>query len=223
MIAMTPPDSKQIIELLAKLKLETPDYPANMLAVRRAAFISQATTLRIQGKGQGGEGGQQGGNAGSGGSGAALGSSTTAQGIILQAAIGLGLVAAMLAGLLTGSYLVRDQESERTEERVVTSGEFPKPGPVLVPIPSPNPENSLPAVVTPEITVTVTASNTPVVVESDDFSIFDDSNDNNKSNPGLHLGQTPGMPAAPGLGNPGNVNQPDRPDRPDRPKNPGRP
>jgi hypothetical protein len=44
-----------------------------------------------------------------------------------------------------------------------------------------------------------------------------------KSNPGLHLGQTPGTPAAPGHGNPGNVNKPDKPDKPEKPEKPPKP
>src|SRR3990172_6915523 len=87
---------KDITTLLGKLKDETPEYPAELLEARKAAFLKQAVTLKIEGKGQGGEGGQEGGTSGSGGSGTALGGGTAALGFILQAVIGFSVIAAML-------------------------------------------------------------------------------------------------------------------------------
>ena len=60
---------------------------------------------------------------------------------------------------------------------------------------------------------TVIINGTPVV----------DAPDGTKDNQGLHLGETPGTPAAPGQGNPGNVNQPDKPAKPDKPPKPEKP
>ena len=57
-------NSKDIIELLSRLKAETPEYPANMLAERKANFLRQAANLEVQSKEQGGEGGHQGGSSG---------------------------------------------------------------------------------------------------------------------------------------------------------------
>lgn len=58
MVARKPLNSKEIIALLSRLKSETPEYPADMLAVRKAKFLKQVAALKIQRKDQGGEGGQ---------------------------------------------------------------------------------------------------------------------------------------------------------------------
>ena len=226
MFTKSTPSSKEIIELLSRLKAETPDYPAHILAARKNSFLNQAATLKIQGRGHGGEGGQQGGSSGTGASGTALGGSTTVQGIILQAVIGFGLVAAILVGMLTGNYVFRDQVSDRPEEDIVAVTE--SPAPVLLPVSgaSATPTNVEPVVATPEVTITVTRMNTTVENLSDDPADIHDLLDDIKDNPGLHLGQATGTPAAPGQGNPGNINQPDKPDKPDKadkPDKPGKP
>ena len=51
-------NTKEITDLLSKLKAETPDYPADLLAAGKASFLKQAVNIKIDGKGQGGEGGQ---------------------------------------------------------------------------------------------------------------------------------------------------------------------
>lgn len=227
MMADMPPDFQRIIELLSTLKAETPEYPAHLLEARKIAFLKQAATLNIPGKGQGGEGGQQGG----GGSGTALGGSTTAQGIILQSLIALGLVAAMLAGLLMGNYVIDDKEADAGPPNKNPVAARESPDPVILPVTSmsetPTGQNLILATPTAPVTITGTPTVTgtlPVEDETVDLVDIPGTPTGTNDNPGLHLGQTPGAPAAPGQGNPGNVNQPDKPepDKPDKPE-PGKP
>ena len=218
---------REIIRLLSKLKSETPEYPAELLDARKAAFLKQAVTLKIEGKGQGGEGGQEGGTGGAGGS--ALGGGTAAQGFLLQALVGFLVVAA----LLLTAFAYREQ-----------IGEILKNGNNLVAIAE---TGTAPVLTTPTALATVspgltgsptavTPTSTPTGVELisvegitvidgtlyvDGIPAITGTPGGTKPNPGLHLGQTPGTPAAPGQGNPGNQNQPDKPDRPDNPGNPG--
>lgn len=222
MVARTPPSSKEIIELLSRLKAETPDYPANLLEARKSAFIKQAATFRVQGKGQGGEGGQQAGSSGSGGSGTALSGTTTAQSFIIQALIGIGLVATMLMGRATGNYLWGDQVADQLEDTIVVAMESPDPGVSPVPSTSVMPTEDIPPIATPEIPVTVADIETIEDI-MDEMDLFIDPPKGNKDNPGLHLGQTPGTPAAPGQGNPGNINKPVKTEKPDKPEKPNRP
>jgi hypothetical protein len=100
-----PLERQDIIELLAKLKAETPDYPADLVEARKAAYLKQIVEIQISRKDQGGEAGKRGRAGGGSGSGAALGGGTLAQGISLKAAIAVGVVIAML----TAAYLFRDQ------------------------------------------------------------------------------------------------------------------
>ena len=223
MFTKSTPSSKEIVELLSRLKAETPDYPAHLLAARKNSFLNQAASLKIQGKGQGGEGGQQGSSGGTSSSGTALGGSTTVQGIILQAVIGFGLVATMLIGMLTGNYLFSDQISDGLEEDIVAGIESPASTILPVPDASATPTEDEPVVATPEVTVTVTESNTTLENLYDDPAFIDDLLAGIKDNPGLHLGQVTGTPAAPGQGNPGNQNQPDKPDKPNKPDKPDKP
>ena len=51
---------KEVIDLLSKLKTETPDYPSDLLAARKSAFINQAITIKFEGPKQGGKGGGDG-------------------------------------------------------------------------------------------------------------------------------------------------------------------
>jgi len=222
MMPIQSPNSKEIIKLLSKLKAETLEYPADMLMSRKAAFLKQAVTLKIQGKGQGGEGGQQGG---SGGSGSALGGSTAAPSIALQALIGFGLVALMLLG----AYLFREQDPGLLDENVVAVSEsteptsLPGPNSITTSIIKTRPTKTTPTVETPEITTTVIES-TPTAEELiNGITVGDGAPGGPTANPGLHLGETPETPAAPGQGNPGNVNQPDKPDKPDKPNKPDKP
>ena len=100
-----PLERQDIIELLAKLKAETPDYPADLVEARKSAYLKQIVEIQISRKDQGGEAGKRGAAGGEGGSGAALGGGTLAQGISLKAAIAVGVVIAML----TAAYLFREQ------------------------------------------------------------------------------------------------------------------
>ena len=87
MVARKPLNSKEIIELLSRLKSETPEYPVDMLAVRKANFLRQVATLKIQIKDQGDEGGLQGGSHGPGSPDTITGGMPNAQSIIFQAII----------------------------------------------------------------------------------------------------------------------------------------
>lgn len=210
------PDTKEIIRLLSQLKAETPEYPADLLAVRKAAFIKKLAALSTQGNGPGGE---QGG--GTSGSGTSLGGSTTAPGIILQVLVGFGLVAAMLIG----SYILRDPVNGLLKETMVSAAAqeeaidptlVPVTGAIATPIGTILPTATVPPTSTPGVTTTPAGSNPAVESETEGNPL------NSTDNPGLQLGKTPGTPAAPGQGNPGNINQPDKPDKPEKPDKPGK-
>ena len=65
-MANKPLKPKEVTDLLSKLKSTTPDYPADLMAARRAAFVKKAIAVKLEGKGPGGKGGQHGGSGGSG-------------------------------------------------------------------------------------------------------------------------------------------------------------
>lgn len=75
---------KSIIQMLAKLKAQTPEYPADLMAARKAAFQKQNASVNLDGNGKGGGSEQGGGGSGNGGSGA-LGGGTAVQGFFFQA------------------------------------------------------------------------------------------------------------------------------------------
>lgn len=219
---------EEITELLSKLKDETPEYPSEMMAARKAAFLDKAVNI-LDGKGQGGEGGQQGGSGGSGGSGGTLGGAV-APGSMLQVLIGVGLAAA----IFLAAYAIRDQVPEDVqgnESAVQIESSLPQPAITFTP--------SAPATITavPSSSATAFAAISGLdtsVVNVDDMIINgasivegtpEPASDEIKTNSGLHLGQTPGTPAAPGQGNPGNPNKPekDKPEKPDKPDKPGKP
>lgn len=220
---------KEIIGLLSKLKSETPEYPADLLENRKAAFLQHAATLKIQGKGQGGDGGQQGGSSGSGGSGSALGGGTAAQGFLLQALVGFAVVAAMLLTAFAYREQIREMLNNRNEVALAisTATSSGSTTPVITATVSP----SITSV--PSSTPTVTPSSTTglEVIDVENITViggtqFIDGTPvvaGTMTNPGLHLGQTPGTPAAPGQGNPGNQNKPDKPVKTDKPDNPNKP
>jgi len=54
-------EHKDIVELLAKLKEETPEYPAKLVEARKESFLKQVLDISVSG-GRGGEGGQDGGD-----------------------------------------------------------------------------------------------------------------------------------------------------------------
>lgn len=217
--------NKEITDLLSKHKAETPDYPADLLAARKAAFLKQAVKIKVGGKGQGGQRG------GSGGSGTALSGGAVGPGALLQALIGILLVAAMFLAV----YALRDQITEiLLGNEVAALEDVSQPSIVFSPL-------------APGTVTAVPSSQAPVVAAPSGESLlpgtpgaFGDNIDLNrasvvagtpgaeiaaektKSNNGLHLGQTPGTPAAPGHGNPGNPNQPDK-DKPEKSDKPVKP
>lgn len=217
MVTAQPFKSQDIVRLLLKLKEETPEYPVHLLEARKSAFMKQAVALNVPGKGRGGEGG----NPEGGGTGNTLGGSTASQGFAIQTFIAFGLITLMLIG----ASLIHNQYMDWMEESlsVVADGSY-EPiavsdtpvGPALTILPTEVPS----IVVTPEIIVDDFVS-VPVI---DDYinkaTINTDPSGKINSNPGLHLGQTPGAPAAPGHGNPGNVNRPEKKDRPEKPEKP---
>ena len=122
-----PLERQDIIELLAKLKAETPDYPADLVEARKAAYLKQIVEIQISRKDQGGEAGKQGRAGGGSGSGAALGGGTLAQGISLKAAIAVGVVIAML----TAAYLFRDQIVDFLAENNIINVEETSTAPIV--------------------------------------------------------------------------------------------
>jgi len=217
-------DPKDIINLLSKLKEQTPEYPADMLEARKAAFLKQAANLKIQGDGNGGDAG----NSGSGGSNAALGGGAASSGFLFQALVAFSVVAALLltafayrkqiSKIISGNELAAVEEIS-TSSLVVST---PTGGITLSPEVTPSATEPTP---TGTIFVTTTGLENTIILIIDGTPVFivDGTPDGTKTNPGLHLGQTPGTPAAPGQGNPGNVNQPDKPDNPNKPDKPGKP
>jgi len=204
--SLTPDD---IIGLLFKLKAATPDYPANLLVERKAAFLQQAITIKLNGPGRGGsQGGGDGGSSGPAGSGT-LGGASVTQGILLYAVIGVWIIAAMLMA----AYVFRDQIIDLLQDSgiVVEMTQAPSvdaPLPVISSpiIEVPSPEITIPpGTATPD---TLSDEETPpeTLSESQDTS-------NTKENPGLHLGQTPGTPDVPDQEKP----KPDKPEPPTKP------
>lgn len=217
MVTAQPLKSQDIVRLLLKLKEETPEYPVHLLEARKSAFMKQAVALNVSGKGKGGEGG----NPEGGSTGNALGGSTAAQGFTLQTLIAFGLITLMLIG----ASLIQNQYTDRVEGSLslVADGSYEPiavsdtpAGPTLTIQPTEVPSIA----VTPELIVDDVVS-VPII---DDYinkaTIDTDPSGKVKSNPGLHLGQTPGAPAAPGHGNPGNVNRPEKNDKPEKPGKP---
>jgi len=213
-------NSKEIIDLLGKAKAGTPDYPADLMAARKAAFLKQSIVVKIDTKGQGG---QQGGSSGSGGgSGAALGGGSAVPGVLLQALIGLSIVAAMFLA----AYAYRDQITEvlrgsevaamedSSQPLLLSSGTTVTvaPNPVAPGLVGPSPVG-VPTSTPVAGTQDGTEINGAVVAEGT-LSVESNIAEGTKTNNGLHLGQTPGTPAAPGQDNPGNPNQPDKPEKP---------
>lgn len=203
-----PLHSQDVIGLISKLKEGTPEYPTDLLAARKATFLQQLVAINIAGSGLSGKGGGDGGIGGSGGTGGsgALGGVSTAQTILLQAVIGVWVVAAML----TAAYVFRDQiidllqDNGIVEMTQIPSGEF-----------------AVPATIAPATEIpTLEFTSTPIPTAPDDQPVIETAPDNSsdslstpestKQNPGLHLGQTPGAPDTP------NQNKPDKPDKPDQ-------
>lgn len=204
--SLTPDD---VMGLLFKLKATTPDYPANLLVERKAAFLKQAIAIKFDGPGQGGsQGGGNGGGSGPAGSGT-LGGASATQGILLYAVIGVWIIAAML----TAAYVFRDQIINLLQDNgiVVEMTQAPAvdaPFPVISSpvIEVPSPEITIP----PETATPDTLSDEETPPEA--LSDTQDTSDT-KEDPGLHLGQTPGTPDVPDQNKP----KPDKPEPPDKP------
>ena len=211
---------KEVIDLLAKLKNQTPDYPQNLIAARKAAFLKQVVAVKIDGKGQGG---QHGGSGGPGGSGPVSGSGLAAKGFLWQTLIGIGMIVAML--LATFAYrdqivdLLAGNDVTALVETAIPSNVSP---PAIVPVSTPSAPTKPTSTASP--TEVVPTGTTTILDDTtiDDYSIFEEAPGDTKDNPGLHLGETPGTPAAPGQGNPGNVNKPEKP-KPEKPEKPEKP
>ena len=228
-MANKPLKPKEVTDLLSKLKSTTPDYPADLMAARRTAFVKKAIAVKLEGKGPGGKGGQHGG---SGGSGTTAGGSVAGHGFLWAAVVGGFVVAAMLLA----SYIYREQIMNLFEDdNVAALVESTTPSDLSTPTPvamTPTPFDLATPTSTEGITGTPTASTlepgdivivdgTPFVVDPSGTLVVEGTPDATKENPGLHLGETPGTPAAPGQGNPGNINQPDKPTKaPKPPKEP---
>ncbi len=201
---------QDIIGLLSKLKAGTPDYPTDLMAARKAAFIKQAVALKIHGRGHSGKGGGDSGSAGSGGSGGsgALGGMSTAQSILLQAVIGVWIIAAML----TAAYVFRNQIIDLLQDNHLISVEVTQ---------VPGIDSTLAAPITPATEVSPTQatpgapSSEPTAIGTvipDGPSSIQNTPDGTEDNQGLHLGQTPGPPDTP------NHDKHDPPGKPDKPK-----
>lgn len=203
-----PIDSQDVIRLLSKLKDRTPDYPVDLMAARKATFLQQVVAINIDGNGLSGKGGGDGGIGGSGGSGT-LGGMSTAQAILLQAVIGVWVIAAML----TAAYVFRGQIIDLLQDNgiIVEMTQVPLSE-------STAPANMSPATEIPTTEVistsgTATPGDLPVIEATPDGSSgIQDTPDGPKDNPGLHLGQTPGTPDKP------NQDKPDKPDQSDKQK-----
>jgi hypothetical protein len=215
--------SNEIIQLLSKLKTETQDYPVDLMYARRAAFLKQAFTVKFDGPGRGGKGGGDGGGSGSGGPGV-LGGTSAAQGILLQAVIGVWIIAAMLAT----AYVFRDQIIDILQSNGIVTVELTQEPSIDSPLPlleSPAiqiPSEEVPPTDTtlPSVTATPDASSAgeSVPAGSSEIQNAPDTSNTGKEDQGLHLGQTPGAPDTPNQDNPDKPTNPDNPNKPDKKK-----
>lgn len=200
------PNPNDIINLLSRLKAQTPDYPSDMLAARRAAFLGQVATTNFDGPRQGGKGGGDGGSL-SNGSGV-FGGMSTAQGVMLQAVIGVWIIAAML----TAAYVFRDQIVDLLQDYGIVSVEITQ----VPSIDSPIPVTGIPSTdILPTETASPSTTAVPAGANSEEEAVSEEPSEaeatsENPDGPGLHLGQTPGTPDTPNQDNP---NKPDKPDK----------
>ena len=205
---------EKIIELLAELKEKTPEYPPELLEARKAAFIKHAVSINLQSKGPGSQsgGGSGGGSGPSGGTGFFGGLSAT-QGLLLQATIGVWIIAAML----TTAYAFRDQIVSLLQHNgIVEVTEAPFVEPVstefVAPVTEPSPTELPPTESSPaslsgesgDVYEDLVEGRVPT--ETTDESALTDEN-------GKKLGVTPGAPDVPGQGNPDTPNKPDKDDK----------
>lgn len=201
---------RDVIGLLSKLKVRTPDYPVDLMAARKAAFMKQAIAINIYGKGKGGGDGGSAGSGGTGGSGT-LGGMSTAQGILLQAVIGVWIIAAML----TTAYIFRDQIIDLLQQNNEIINVELTQAPIIEPAPPTQGTTATeisPTAATPtSVTATAIPGSLPGIESPpENSSDIPTISDDTKDNPGLHLGQTPGPPDTP------NQDKPNKPDKPDK-------
>ncbi len=114
-----PLSHQEIVELLSKLKDETPEYPADLEEAQKSSYLKQIVEIEISRTNQGGYGGKQTGAGGTGASGAALGGGTTFLGFSLKSVI---VIVAAIA-VLTATYLFRDQITNYLAENNIISVE----------------------------------------------------------------------------------------------------
>jgi len=215
------PSQKEIINLLSRLKDGTPDYPSDLLAARKAAFLNQAITIKFEGPKQGGKGGGDGGSSsatgGAGGSGA-LGGMSATQGILLQAVIGVWII----AGMLTAAYVFRDQIIDLLQDNgiVVEMTQAPFVDSPESEVVTPAAESPLPEVLPTEVTSPsatpapdALSEGEPVPDGLPEGQSVSENPTNPNDNQGLHLGQTPGAPDTPNQDKENNPNKPDKPDK----------
>ena len=136
------PENQEIVRQLAKLKQETPDYPADLLEARKYSFLKQIVDLKISREGHP-EGGT-GSSAGSGGSGAASSARSTVLGMPLKTALAIG--AAIL--MLTAAYLFRHQIVVFLAENGLINTEETTPPP-FASTPDRPPQGTPPPITTP--------------------------------------------------------------------------
>jgi hypothetical protein len=154
-------------------------------------------------------------------------------GALLQALIGIGLVAAI--SLAAYAYqdqiedILRTNEGRAREELSQPSVVSTEPAPGTVTVdPSPIaaaldiPPIEIVPTGTPGAGDNVDLNGAAVVAGTPGAGV---ASERTKTNNGLQLGLTPGTPAAPGQGNPGNPNKPDKtkPEKPDNPNKPDKP
>lgn len=207
--------SNEIINLLSMLKDQTPDYPSDLMAARKAALMKQVVTIRMDKSGRGGKGGGDGGGSLSGGHGGAgaLGGMSTAQSILVQAVIGVWIIAAML----TAAYVFRDEIIGLLQDYGIVSVQMTQVPFIDSPVPAPeSPAEEIISSETPPAEI-ILPSGTAVPGNQTgsgiapntvpDTQVAPDTTDNTKDNQGLHLGQTPGAPDTP------NQDTPNKPDK----------
>jgi hypothetical protein len=125
-MANKPLKPKEVTDLLSKLKSTTPDYPDDLMAARKAAFLKKAISVKLEGKGPGGKGGQQGG---SGGSGTTAGGTAVGQGFLWPVVVGVFVVGAMLLA----AYIYRNQIINLLEENNLSAlVESPAPSDISI-------------------------------------------------------------------------------------------
>ena len=233
-MAGRPVTPDKIIELLAELKQKTPEYPPELLEARKQSFLQQAISINLQGKGPGGESGASSGGGGSGSSGGSgvFGGMSAVQGILLQATIGVWIIAAML----TAAYIFRNQIVDLLQGNETVNIEVTEAPPaVAAPAITEPPPTELPPTESPSVFVDDDSEDLSeelldggVPTENTDEAVLKDEN-------GKQLGLTPGAPDVSGEGDPkatnkdqqnppgqdGNTVPPgliDKPDKPDKNK-----